>query len=1065
MPCTWLRLPISCALLLAAAALPGCAPSPDPQVLPPDGGPPTLLCTADEPTQNPSSPYAKELYLRGTMNSWTAEPGFGFRASGNKVLTLGVHLPRDLDEFKIADKDWSSALNFGGKDSNLVQLGVPTTLHSGGANVSLQLARDGLYCFKLDARDPENPTVTVSLLKEMEFKEGITLTKAHAYFLSAEAIAWKTMGEPAEFSYFLYHDPAGGIVARDGTVQGGQRIALHYAGPLTSDAKLATAFPYLAKYVKLTAPELAGKLPDLLREQLVLVVKSADGSIRAATSLQTFGVLDEVAAYTGDDLGGTFDELGVPTVKLWAPTARAVKLRLYDTATAAAAQTVDLVRGDKGVWSVKGEPAWKNKYYLYEVEVFARSKGAFVKNLVTDPYSTSLALNSARSQLVDLNDAALKPAGWDTLKKPELQAFEDIVLYELHVRDFSISDPTVPAAHRGTYLAFTDTASSGMVHLQKLAQAGLSHLHLMPLADFSTVQEDRSQQVVPQIPAGAAPDAEDQQAALALAMGKDAFDWGYDPFHYSAPEGSYAMEASGSARILEVRKMVQSLAQVGLRVVMDVVYNHTHSAGQDDPASVLDRVVPDYYYRLDSAGGIQNSSCCADTASEHAMMEKLMVDSLRLWARQYKIDGFRFDFMGHHTTQNLQHVRAALSALTPAKDGVDGTKIYLYGEAWKFGSLVDILPDQAFDQGHAYGSGIGSFNDRIRDSIRGGGPFSGLADQGFATGLADDYNQSPANEETPTDLAGRLRKLAELGDDILLGLAGNLRDYVFIGSEGKPIRGADVKYRGAPGAGYTADPQETINYFSAHDNHTFWDYIQAKAPFQSPGRLPETATLAERVRMQNLALSLVALGQGVPFFLAGEDLLRSKSGDGDSYKSGDWFNRLDLSYATNNWGVGLPPATKNKDQWPLWKPRLAAPELTPTREHILSSALHFRELLQLRRSSPLFRLRSADDIKKRVTFFNVGAKQVPGVIAMSLSNKLAGEADLDPARHRIVVLVNANKADTLLQSDELKGTLTLHPVQRLSADPVVQAAQCGDGSGRLTIPGRTTLVCVENKGP
>lgn len=1065
MSCTWLRLPLSCAMLLAAALLPACAPDPDP---PPVDAEPSAsaLCTADEPTPSPSSPYAKELYLRGTMNSWMADAGFGFRATGNKVLTLGVLLPRDMDEFKIADKDWSSELNFGGKDSNLVQLGVPTTLHSGGANVSLQLARDGLYCFKLDARDPENPLVTVSLLKEMEFKEGLTLAKAHAYFLSAEALAWKTMGDAAQLSYFLYHDPAGGIVAKDGALQGGQAIALRYAGPLSGDAKLAAAFPYLAKYVKLTAPELAGKLPDLLREQLVLVVKSADGSVRAATSLQTFGVIDELATYKGDDLGGTFNELGVPTVKLWAPTARAVKLLLYDSATAAVpVQTVDLVRGDKGVWSVQGEPAWKNRFYLYEVEVFARSKGVFVKNLVTDPYSTSLALNSTRSQLVDLNDAALKPAGWDTLKKPELQAFEDIVLYELHVRDFSINDPTVPAAHRGTYLAFTDTASSGMTHLQKLAQAGLSHLHLMPLADFTTVQEDRTQQVVPQIPGGAAPDSEEQQAALALAKGRDAFDWGYDPFHYSAPEGSYAMEASGSARILEVRKMVQSLAQVGLRVVMDVVYNHTHSAGQDDPTSVLDRVVPDYYYRLDSSGAVQNSSCCADTASEHAMMEKLMVDSLRLWARQYKVDGFRFDFMGHHTTANLQHVREALAALTPEKDGVDGKKIYLYGEAWRFGSLVDILPDQAFDQGHAYGSGVGSFNDRIRDSIRGGGPFSGLSDQGFATGLSDDYNQNPANEETPTDLAGRLRKLAGLGDDILLGLAGNLRDYVFIGADGRPVKGADVKYRGAPGAGYTADPQETINYFSAHDNHTFWDYIQAKAPFQSPGRLPQTATLAERVRMQNLALSLVALAQGVPFFLAGEDLLRSKSGDGDSYKSGDWFNRLDLSYATNNWGVGLPPATKNRDQWPLWKPRLAAPELLPTREHILSSALHFRELLQIRRSSPLFRLRSADDIKKRVTFFNVGDKQVPGLVAMSLSNKLAGEPDLDPERHRILVLVNANKADTVFQSDELKGTLTLHPVQKLSADPVVKAAQCGDGSGKLTIPGRTTLVCVENKGP
>ena len=639
------------------------------------------------------------------------------------------------------------------------------------------------------------------------------------------------------------------------------------------------------------------------------------------------------------------------------------------------------------------------------------------------------------------------------------------MIYELHVRDFSISDATVPAAHRGTYLAFTDTTSNGMMHLQKLAQAGLTHLHLMPFADFTTVDEDRKKQVIPQILTGAAADSEDQQAALAKAMGKDAFDWGYDPYHYNAPEGSYAEDPSGSARILEVRRMVQSLAQVGLRVVMDVVYNHTHAAGQDDPTSVLDRVVPDYYYRLDSSGGIQNSSCCADTASEHTMMEKLMVDSLRLWARQYKIDGFRFDFMGHHTISNMQRVRDTLAALTPAKDGVDGSKIYLYGEAWQFGSLVDILPAQAFYQGHTYGSGIGSFNDRIRDSIRGGGPFSGLSDQGFATGLSDDYNANPADEETPMDAAGRLLKLASLGDDILLGLAGNLRDYVFIGSDGKPVKGADVKYRGAAGAGYTADPQETINYFSAHDNHPFWDYIQAKAPFQTAGRTPQTATLAERVRMQNLALSLVTLSQGVPFFLAGEDMLRSKSGDGDSYKSGDWFNQLDFSYATNNWGVGLPPATKNKDQWPLWKPRLAAPELLPTKEHILSSVLHFRELLQIRRSSPLFRLRSASDIAKRVKFLNVGDKQVPGVIVMSIADQLAGEADLDPDRLRIVVLVNANKADTVFRSDDLKGKLTLHPVQQMSADPVVKAAQCGDGSGAVAIPGRTTVVCAESQGP
>ena len=200
------------------------------------------------------------------------------------------------------------------------------------------------------------------------------------------------------------------------------------------------------------------------------------------------------------------------------------------------------------------------------------------------------------------------------------------------------------------------------------------------------------------------------------------------------PEGSYATDPDGAARILEFREMVQALNQSGLRVVMDVVYNHTNSAGQN-PNSVLDKLVPGYYHRLNGDGVVLDESCCADTATEHAMMDKLMVDSVVLWARQYKVDGFRFDIMGLHLKSNMLKVRAALDALTPAKDGVDGKSIYIYGEGWNFGDVANNARGVNATQVNMAGTGIGTFNDRIRDAVRGGGPFSPRRDQGFATGL------------------------------------------------------------------------------------------------------------------------------------------------------------------------------------------------------------------------------------------------------------------------------------------------------------------------------------------
>ena len=231
--------------------------------------------------------------------------------------------------------------------------------------------------------------------------------------------------------------------------------------------------------------------------------------------------------------------------------------------------------------------------------------------------------------------------------------------------------------------------------------------------------------------------------------GKDAFNWGYDPWHFSAPEGSYAStaaKADGGARVAEFRTMVGGLHRDGLRVVLDQVFNHTAASGQD-AKSVLDRVVPGYYHRLNATGAVETSTCCQNIATEHQMAQKLMVDSVVLWARDYKVDGFRFDLMGHHSRENMLAVRAALDALTLKRDGVDGKSVYLYGEGWNFGEVANNARFTQATQGQLGGTQIGSFSDRLRDAVRGGGPFDeDPRKQGFGSGELTDPNGAPVND-------------------------------------------------------------------------------------------------------------------------------------------------------------------------------------------------------------------------------------------------------------------------------------------------------------------------------
>lgn len=870
------------------------------------------------------------------------------------------------------------------------------------------------------------------------------LSKAQAHWVSRDTIAWEIDSDQAA-TYFLNYASNGGLKVSPRGLQNGETIALTL-DPAGLSPDIVAKFPHLASMAALKiGPDDLGKVRIALKGQVAVSALNANGQLVDATSLQIPGVLDDIYTYEGA-LGITY-EGDVPTLAVWAPTARAVKLHLFadsnpDTASQALPMRVD---PDTGVWSLTGTADWTGQFYLYEVQVYVPSAGSVQTNLVTDPYAISLAMNSSRSQIVNLNDPALIPDGWQEMVKPTLAAPEDIVLYELHIRDFSWNDSSVPENLRGTYLAFTVSDSNGMSHLQSLAAAGLTHIHLLPTFDIATIEEDKSQWQLPDFDqlAGLPADSEQQQELIQPTQGKDGFNWGYDPYHYNTPEGSYATDPNGAARILEFRQMVQALNVAGLRVVMDVVYNHTNASGQSEK-SVLDKIVPGYYHRLDSSGRVATSTCCQNTASEHNMMRKLMVDSTVLWATAYKIDGFRFDLMGHHLVGDMVAVQEALHSLP------NGQEIYVYGEGWNFGEVADNARGQNATQLNLAGTGIGTFNDRLRDSARGGSPFGDYLLQGFVNGL---YNEPNSEESRPEGI--QKATLLLFADRIRVSLAGNLAAYSFIGYDGNPTLGSEVDYNGEP-TGYTQDPQEQIVYVAAHDNETLFDAIQYKAP--------ETATAADRARMQVMGLSLVALAQGVPFFHAGDELLRSKSFDRDSYDSGDWFNRLDFTYQDNGFGSGLPPAGKNRENWPLQQPLLADPALKPSPTDIINTLTAFKELLQIRKSSPLFRLQTAEAVMDRVSFQNTGPDQLPGLIVMSLSD-VNQAANLDPNYDLLVVLFNATGRDLSFSDSTFANLpLTLHPIQQNSADTVVKTATFDSTTATFTIPGRTTAVFAAGEG-
>lgn len=846
----------------------------------------------------------------------------------------------------------------------------------------------------------------------------LSINDTRAIWLTQQTIAWN--GSPAN-SYKLLYDPDGSIdIIAAGIAPYTNATTAGYLDLTANGTINGAVFPKNPNTDTLIQLDLPGSVTatmakDLLKGELVIAAYN-NGAVVEVTRIQIQSVLDDLYATNAaiETLGVSYSG-GAPTIQLWAPTAKSVTLRRYADAATTTYSTETLnLDAASGVWSVTGDASWDKEFYLFDVEVYVPATDIVEHNLVTDPYAVSLSMNSTRSQFVDLtdtNDSSITPTNWTTFSKPALAAPEDIAVYEVHVRDFSRDDLTVDIANRGTFNAFTETTSDGMSHVLALKDAGLTHIHLMPVFDIASVNEDANTRTEPN-PSGGR-DAETQQAEVGLHRADDSFNWGYDPFHYGVPEGSYSTNPDGVTRIKEFRQMVQTLNENDLRVVMDVVYNHTAAVGQENK-SVLDKVVPGYYYRYTLDGSLETSSCCADTASEYIMMEKLMVDTMVRWAEDYKVDGFRFDLMNLHTVANAVDAKTAVQAIDP--------DIYVYGEGWDFGSAAGKGLDYA-KQTSMRGTGIGTFNDRLRDAVHGGynTDSTQIRHQGFINGLSYDWNGYSYSNRYQSDLHSEM-------DRLRLALAGSVNDY-------------------------TDDPQETVNYVSKHDNETLFD--------QNVFKLPLATSMDDRVRVQNMGLSVSGLAQGIPFFHMASDIMRSKSLDRNSYDSGDWFNRVDWTYNDNNFGNGAPPAWDNGSRWSIMKPLLANTSLDPAQADIKANAAHLREILRIRNSSPLFRLQDAASINARTTFFN-SDNSLDGLIAMGLSDSVG--TDLDTNYEYIVVFFNANK---ISQDVTINGTngFTLHPLQAdgIDEDLVVKTAVFNDATDTFTIPARTTAVFVSNQ--
>lgn len=860
----------------------------------------------------------------------------------------------------------------------------------------------------------------------------VEISGASAHWVEVGIVLWHPPEDTAEIALYANSDINSLFKPNVGD---------EYRGRITATPeRLMSKYPHLAPYKAFSIDIDRQNARRLLRHGVYVVGYDATGTVLAATRVQIPGVLDELYTSNDDDadearLGVVYEGKNV-ALSVWGPTAQNINVLVYEEDKRLIHRYPMVLDSKTGIWRFEGDESINRKFYQIEVTVVDPLSLQVKTIIATDPYAVSLSTNGEYAQFVNLEDDDLKPSGWDAHVIPVLKHPQDAVIYEGHIRDFSIGDETVSKQARGKYMAFTEFNSDGMRHLASLTDAGLTHFHVLPINDIASINERIEQQINGSTTLGALcplqgnfdflcnklshgltltevletfdPVSADAQAFLDEWRDLDGFNWGYDPQHFNAPEGSYSSKPDGVARIVELRAMNMALHRLGLRVVMDVVYNHSHASGFNSK-SVFDKIVPGYYHRLDPISGhVEHSTCCENLAPEHRMMAKFMEESLVLWAKYYRFDGFRFDLMGHIPSEVILQARRSVQMVDP--------DTYFYGEGWNFGEVADDARFRQATQINLSGTNIGTYNDRFRDAIRG----------------AELFLPQPNLKDM---------------DVLRLGLAGTLSVFLFKDQNDVVKSGQDFTWRGQP-AGYAKNPLDIINYVSKHDDETLWDKLQYA--------LPEKMTKSHRLRVQNMALAMPLMAQGIPFLQLGGDLVRSKSMNRNTFDAGDWFNRIDFTKSTHNWKAGLPMAQDNQKQWPRITALFKNQEAQLNGDDIAHASEVFKEFLRIRASSRLFRLSSADDILNRVSFFNTGQQQVPGLIVMQIMDG-TDLNDIDPAVDAIMLVINGSAYKRRFDVPTDKHFI-LHEVLRNSVDDVIKTSAFEQGV--FSVPAYSLAVFV-----
>lgn len=525
---------------------------------------------------------------------------------------------------------------------------------------------------------------------------------------------------------------------------------------------------------------------------------------------------DKYPSYYGSDLELVYTpEQSVFT--LWAPSADRVRLNLYASGEGGdPEEQVEMEKAGYGTWRIHIDRDLKGSFYTFQIE-----KNGKWLNETPGIWAKAVGINGNRAAVIDWNET--NPEGWESDRSPELKMYSDIILYELHHRDFSIA-PDSGIENKGKFLALTETGTktpegeaTGLDHLKEL---GVTHIHILPSFDFATVDETK--------------------------LDENHYNWGYDPKNYNVPDGSYSTDpANPVVRIREFKEMVKSLHQNGFRIVLDVVYNHTASTDHSN----FDLTVPGYFYRQNADGSYSNASGCGnETASEREMVRHYIIESVKFWAREYHIDGFRFDLMGIHDIETMNHLRSELLEIDPT--------IFVYGEGWVAADSPLPFEQRAVKENVGQMEGIGVFNDEFRDGLKG----------------------STFDEQEPGYASGNINGHFE---PVKYGIVG--------GTDHPQVDYGGLLYCNAP---YAGAPSQMINFVSCHDGYTLVDKLKLSVQ-------GDHAT-DELIPIDKLVHTVLLTAQGIPFIRSGEEIMQDKQGEPNSYKSPDSINRIDWSLKAKN---------------------------------------------------------------------------------------------------------------------------------------------------------------------